>query len=774
MELPNRKPVSVTDDGSAPAPEISTRAAGFPAAASSAVADFLDLDGDTDEAAFAAAEAGVADTLLTNAGKTAENTAETTSLNAASAESAGEGPGAAASASSERPFYSIPAAPILTPVPHATRDTSESLAGAEALAGVCREFDRLMADGHHSLRTAAAELGRSPSFFSGANAPYARFKRHGVAGLVPATRTVASSMEVPTWFVPAARFFYLLTNRTRNSGSMPDAVLRVISLPNVPSGWTTAMKARLAKALGLAELPECPANLREEISARYAAGKQVVPPSISRQIIVNKSIVKFSRSPRDWSLANQCAPGSQRRYLDKETGERRIMAPGDWFGGDDATPGIAVCVPVAEYTAITPVSQKFGVLLGRFQWLAYNDCRTDKLLAWDYVVRPRGSYRAEDILNGMNAVVRTHGIPNKGWQFEGGTFNAKLVQQAIALLGNAHWRTYSPHAKPIESIFNRVWTRLAAQFPHADMGRFRGENEANCKIYEACKAGHQDPRRHFPTLAIVVKAFEEETAVQNSRRIKSRDYGQWVPDEIFDQAVQAHPLRNFSPEMEWIFSPFAAERTVKGMMVGCKVPMFENFSVPFDFGADWLPHYAGKKVRLHFNPRQPKCVAKVVLLENATGLNGRAQTSGDILGDAHLINETASYIRYILNWGDDNQRAGYLQRQRVGNAVRRETRGIGTGGRVEYSKSEERDGIARTSQIEKFNPMTDGGIHDASGDAALGRPVSRVIAAPSSSSSRPGRLESPQPEPVARPVEDRAARRAELEELSRQTDHLFA
>src|ERR1039458_7306414 len=45
-------------------------------------------------------------------------------------------------------------------------------------------------------------------------------------------------------------------------------------------------------------------------------------------------------------------------------------------------------------------SEKFGVLLGRFQWLAYQDCRTDKILAWDYVVRPRGSYRAEDILYG--------------------------------------------------------------------------------------------------------------------------------------------------------------------------------------------------------------------------------------------------------------------------------------------------------------------------------------------------------------------------------------
>jgi len=431
-----------------------------------------------------------------------------------------------------------------------------------------------------------------------------------------------------------------------------------------------------------------------------------------------------------------------------------------------------LCVPCKE--VITPVSQKFGVLLGRFQWLAYHDARTDKLLAWDYVVRPRGSHRAEDILNGMGAVVRTHGIPNKGFQFEGGVFNSKLVRQAIELLGCEHWRTYSPHQKSIEAVFNKVWTRLAVQFPHADMGRYRNENESNCKLYEACKAGHQDPRKYFPTLEIVVRVFEEEVAAHNSKLIVSTQYGRWVPDDFFDQAVKAAPLRGFSTEMEWMFSPYAAERTVKGMMVSCRVPMFENFSVPFDFGADWLPHYAGKKVRLHFNPRQPKCAAKVVLLESATSPGGRPQGPGDILGDAQLIGETAGHIRYILNWGDDDQRAGYLQRQRVGNFIRRETRGIGTGGRVEYSKSEERDGIAKISQLEKSNPMADGGIHDASGDAASGRPVSRVIAAPDSSNSRPGRLESPQPEPAARPVDDRAARRAELEELTRNTEHLFA
>ena len=770
MNLPRTNPASVADDGSEPVAEISARPAGFPVAASSAVASFFDLD----EEAFTAAESELASanggrnavTLLTNADKTAENTAVAKTPPSGNAEAAVAEPGAVASASSERPFYSIPPAKTLVPVPHATRNTDTTLAGAEALAGVCREFDRLMADGAHSLRTAAAALGRSPSFFSGENSFYARFQRHGLAGLVPAQRATGStSMAVPSWFVPAARFFYLLTNRTFNTGSMPEAVRRVISLPNLPFGWTRTHRERFLKAIGLVELPACPAELRENILARQAAGKPLVPPTLARQIIVNKSIVQFKRSPRDWSLDNQSAPGSQRRFTD-QGGDRHIMAPGDWFGGDDATPGIAVCVPCKE--VITPVSQKFGVLLGRFQWLAYHDARTDKLLAWDYVVRPRGSYRAEDILNGMGAVVRTHGIPNQGFQFEGGAWNSKLVKQAIALLGCQHWRTYSPHQKAIEAVFNKVWTRLAVQFPHADMGRYRNENEANCKLYEACKAGHQDPRKYFPTLEIIVRVFEEEVSAHNTKLIVSAQYGRWVPDDYFAQAVKVSPLRGFSAEMEWMFSPFAAERTVKGMMVSCRVPMFENFSVPFDFGADWLPQYAGKKVRLHFNPRQPKCSAKVVLLENANGQCGTHP--GDILGDAELIGETAGHIRYILNWGDDDQRAGYLQRQRVGNFIRRETRGIGTGGRVEYSKSEERDDLANISQIEK----SAGGILDSgSDDPGTTRPTSKHVTAPSVHNNRSARLESSPADADADAVDSRAARRAELAELERQTNHLF-
>ncbi len=648
---------------------------------------------------------------------------------------------------------------------------------AEATAALCRQFDELMAGGFHSLRSAAAELGKSASYFSGDTSVYARWKRGGLAALAPARRVAAPgsrAMDLPAWFIPAARFFYIFSNYRRAGGSVPEAVRRTISLPVMPTGWNNSHKARFLKAIGgLTAVPACPVELREDILARQNAGRAIVPETVAKAIAVPASVVQMHRSPRAWALDNQTAPGSQRRYFSMAAGQRQIMQPGDWFGGDDATPGIAVCVPCSE--VITPCSERYGVLLGRFQWLAYHDARTDKILAWDYVVRPRGSYRAEDILNGMGTVVRTHGVPRQGWQFEGGTFNSKLVRQAIDLLKCEHWRTYSPHQKAIESIFNRVWTRLAVQFPHADMGRYRGENEANCHIYEACKAGHKDPRHYFPTIDLVVRVFEEEVAAHNAKRIFSEQYGQWVPDDYFARTVATAPLRCFSEDMGWIFSPYAVERKIQKMLVKCRVPMFEDFSVPFEFNAPWMPLHTGKLVRLHFNPREPRCTAKVILLKAAGDI------SGEILGDAQLIGETTGYIRLAMGWADDNQRAGYVARQRTANYVRRVSRGIGAGGRATYSADEQRDGLGTVTRIERSAPApaSVAVCNSGSEDPVLagGHRVDRP--APEVHNSRAVRLESSPTAPisnVAETAEQRrarfAARRHQVADAEAATAHL--
>jgi hypothetical protein len=155
--------------------------------------------------------------------------------------------------------------------------------------------------------------------------------------------------------------------------------------------------------------------------------------------------------------------------------------------------------------------------------------------------------------------------------------------------------------------------------------------------------------------------------------------------------------------------------------------MFEDFSIPYEFNAEWLCLYKGRKVRLHFNPREPKCVAKIVLLE-ACG----ERKAGEILGDAALIGETTQHVRLVMGWAEDNQRAGYIARQRAANFVRRETRAVTGAGRATYSATEIRDGIAGVTKVEIFNPRGGDGPSPEPGrdgpvsaEASPGKPLGR-------------------------------------------------
>ena len=146
----------------------------------------------------------------------------------------------------------------------------------------------------------------------------------------------------------------------------------------------------------------------------------------------------------------------------------------------------------------------------------------------------------------------------------------------------------------------------------------------------------------------------------------------------------------------------------------------------------------------------PKCRAKVVLVENSG-----THRAGEVLGNAELVSETAGHIRYILEWSDDDQRAGYVQRQRVGNFIRRETRGVGAGGRVEYSKSEQRDGMGTIGIVQR------GGVTQPEPETVEAQTARRLHDNLSSEETESARTE-------------RRAERLRLSaELEKQTAHLF-
>jgi transposase InsO family protein len=444
--------------------------------------------------------------------------------------------------------------------------------------------------------------------------------------------------------------------------------------------------------------PSCPPALRQEILARVAARKPIVPDALARQIVVAPAFVKHHRNPRAAVLDYISAAGTQMWRNAGEDGEREFVKSADIVECDDATINFPVCVPWAIRGC--PVSERYEVKVGRFQWLVAIDVGSRKILGYCYTARPRGSYRGEDVLSLMRTVIKQHGIV-RAWRMERGIWESNLVKDAARNMGADRLTVHSPHAKPfIEGLFNSLWTRLSSHFPFSDVGRYRAENQESNRLLVACQSGAQDPRRHLPMLADALAAFDQVIAEHNEHLIDSDNYGCWVPNERWEADTAARPLPRLAPESEWLFNPFARTWTVKGNTVSGRVPLFEGVSIPYVFSAPWLLEYHGAKVRAHFDPSEPRCCAKIVLAESTAG-----HREGEVLGDAWQINETTAYARLAMGCGQSSERReGLEQIRQASAALRRVAVGIvgpkrGDNFQVPYIEREERDGLGALSRL---------------------------------------------------------------------------
>ena len=63
-----------------------------------------------------------------------------------------------------------------------------------------------------------------------------------------------------------------------------------------------------------------------------------------------------------------------------------------------------------------------------------------------------------------------------------------------------------------------------------------------------------------------------------------------------------------------LFAPYVREWTVAKGTVGGKLPLLDDFSVPFYFCHEELWRWNGRKVRLYFDPAAEQCTATIVSL----------------------------------------------------------------------------------------------------------------------------------------------------------------
>lgn len=555
------------------------------------------------------------------------------------------------------------------------RATAQQIAEAHRRLGLIQEYTALQTSGLIPAR--AADVIRRAGFaVSRATLDRwaGRYAAAGLDGLIDGRQRSGRRRTVLT-LTPeehaAIRGAVLTTNRTADSGSVPEAM-------------------RLAARTGQLR-PETAG----EIEARLRDGARI-PDALRRELIPAPAVVRQHRNPTDAGLDYLSAPGTTMWVRDRRTGEDRFCRVGDVLEADDASINLYVCVPWE--IGGCPASERWGVKVGRFQWLVAIDRASRYVPGWSYTMRPRDSYRAEDIVGLFHGIFRQHGV----WErlcLEQGAWKSHQVTALLEQLRIERMTAWSPHQKPyIEGLFSSMWTKLS-DLP-GQIGRHRGEEEEAAAIARSCQRGATDPRLHFPMLADVLAALHRVTAERNAQRVESENYGAWIPEERWlaqqAEARETGRLRPLPAGAAWMFAPCSREWTVQGGTVGGSIQVMEGLSVRYDFAAEWLTEFSGARVRAHFDSAAPtgQSDATLVLLDNV-----RDHRAGEVLGTAAQVNKTARYARRALGWGDDPDTGRDMRRVQA-QALRAEVRTILPGGRPGVATSTARDGLGRAITIE--------------------------------------------------------------------------
>lgn len=379
---------------------------------------------------------------------------------------------------------------------------------------------------------------------------------------------------------------YLKTNLTRERGSM-----------------TTA--ARL-----VAQRKDCSAALREAIlreQGQPRASKHQLPRTVKRAMQASPALVTFARNPRNADVMF----GHARGVLRKHWSEERRLRAGERMSFDDGTINFAVCVPWPWGGCRT--SDKFGVKVGRFQFLPANDDASDFVPGFTFAIRPTGAYRAEDVCAAMGRLWRDTVKPD--WAvLERGTWESTRVNALVQAAGVGIGRSYAPRQKLIEGVFNRLWTVLSVM--PGQVGRYRGEMERENKLLAAAQAGTLDPRNAFVDLTVAMAALEEAVRFHNRTPLESKQYGKWIPETRWREDLTAHPRVGLDPALAYLWAPEVRTWTVRRACIGGMVEQPLGMSLPSHWWAPELLDCESRKVTAHFDPWEQHSPATLTLTED--------------------------------------------------------------------------------------------------------------------------------------------------------------
>ena len=463
-------------------------------------------------------------------------------------------------------------------------------------------------------------------------------------------------LEMPE--IRAAMAHLVQSNRTATAGSTTEAL-------------------RLASRRG--ELRPEVASL---VEARLAAGQTPLPPAAMRQLRVSETVVRAYRSPRNAWLDYVSSPGSLQMTVDAESGEERLVQPGERWTIDDGSVNLLCIVPGLERPG-DACWDRWGVAVGRFQLLVIVDHRTRMVVGWSFTARPRDSYRAEDIVATFHPAIMEHGAPRE-MVLEHGVSAAGLVSQTLDALGVRILRASSPHQKVVESVFNCLWTRLSS-LP-GQVGRFRGEEEAANLMLTRIRSGALDPRGKLIDLPQLLAAIRAAVESHNAATVNSERLGSWVPADFW-RAESSRWLRRVAVEDSWMFAPHASRPIkVRGNRVETSWQPMRGWTVKLVFAADWLLDFHGVEVVLRYNAHAPECEAVAIL-----AVDVGTRRKGEVLGRLVQIDRMARMTRRALGYGLDPD-IGLAETRAAAQALRRHVAAVRPDGKPGVQSHEIRTG----------------------------------------------------------------------------------
>ncbi len=415
------------------------------------------------------------------------------------------------------------------------------------------------------------------------------------------------------------RALLLRTNRTRDTGSITEALLQAME--------------------GGAIRPP----MAELIRSRMAAGQVPLTARQMHRLAISRATVRAYRAPRGAWLERVSSGGALQVDVDPETGDLAHIPPGARWTIDDGSINLLVIVPGLEIPG-DKCWEQWGVVVGRFQLLLTVDHRTRCIIGRSYTCRPRDAYRAEDLSSALHTCIRHHGAPRE-IVMEKGISAAALITRTLGALGVTIVRANSPHQKVVESVFNVLWTSLST-LP-GQVGRTRGEMERMSRWQQACHEGRRDPRGELMTLPDFLTALDAAIARCNHRWVDGRQ-GRWQPQPWFERSAPA-ALRRVADDDLWMFTPHITEPLrVDFHKVTTSVQLIPGRSERFEFGAPWLPDYDGARVCLHFDPCAEDCEATAVLAQDYGD-----RRAGTVLGRLQQQDRYTAYTRRALGYGLD-------------------------------------------------------------------------------------------------------------------------